>query len=115
MPGMAGGNINRATCGPVTRRRQRGWRLVLLLAVLACFIGLVLAETWHHHESAAEERSCPLCQAADHQPLDLSPPPPGPAAAVLILLYFLLRWEPRLDVISRGGTPYRSRAPPPAV
>lgn len=106
--------MNRTVHGVLARRLWQRWRLGLLVAVLLCFVGLVTAEACHHHDEVALEQQCALCQAAAHQPLDVSPPTPGLIAAALIILYHLIRWQPRVRIASLGCAPYRSRAPPPA-
>lgn len=107
--------MSRTKLAAVARRLRRDWRLGLWGAVLACFLGLVTVEACHHHDKVALEQQCVLCQAAAHQPLDVSPPSAGLTAAALVVLYFLTHWQPRVRIASARQAVYRSRAPPLAL
>lgn len=96
------------------RRPWRGWRLALLLLTLACFVGLVAAEAFHHHDTVAAEESCVLCQAATHPPLDATPAGAALAPPLLVALYVIARLRERIRFASPSSVPYRSRAPPHA-
>ena len=89
----------------VLRRWLLGW-------VFFAILGLQLIESAHHHESAARQEACVLCQAVAHYPFDLAPPEVALAAAVLFLLFTLPYRQSSCLVVAASHAAYRSRAPP---
>jgi hypothetical protein len=87
------------------RRWILGW-------VIIAFLGIQAIESTHHHESAASEETCSVCQVLAHHPLDLALPVAAPVAAVLFLLFFLSQWQPVFRIPSARCASYHPRAPP---
>jgi Protein of unknown function (DUF2946) len=90
----------------------RAWRRWLLGWVFLAFVGIQIIESTHHHESAADEEKCAVCQVAAHLPFDLVPPAAAPMAVVLFLLFVLTTWRPIFRIAKARCASYHSRAPP---
>jgi hypothetical protein len=87
------------------RRWILGW-------VIVAFLGIQIIESTHHHETAAAEAACAICQAIAHHPLDLPAPVAVLAATVLFLLFFLSPRQPEFRFAEAFRASYHSRAPP---
>jgi Protein of unknown function (DUF2946) len=87
------------------RRWILGWMIV-------AFLGIQAIESTHHHESAASEEACSVCQVLAHHPLDLALPVAAPVAALIILLFFISPWQPAFRIAKARWASYHSRAPP---
>jgi len=70
--------------------RRRGLRTLLVSLVIFCFVGLLAAEAFHHHQERTQDNHCLLCQAAAHQPFKATPPPAAVIAVWVVLLYQLI-------------------------
>lgn len=96
-------------------RRVSGWRAGLLLAALACAVGLYSIEATHNHRTAVDELRCPVCHVVGHSALDVYTPDLTPAFNPALFAYL-----PAAD--DAPGSPRdsfslrpRSRAPPSLV
>ena len=92
--------------------RIQKWRLLILS--LACFalLGLQIIEATHHHDTAAPENACGICQLAAHQVLDLTLPGAALAPPTLLLLFVLPVLILRCRAVPAPRLAYDSRAPP---
>lgn len=90
----------------------RTWRRWILGWVIVAFLGIQIIESTHHHDSAASEEACAVCQTLAHHPLDIAPPVAPPMAAVLFLLFFISTWQPVPRIAKAFCASYQSRAPP---
>lgn len=93
-------------------KRLNIMRLWVLAAFCVALLGLQAIELSHHHESAALEQSCSVCQVLAHQALDHVLPPAVLAASALFLLFMVIQSAciqrfSRIDYLS-----YNTRAPP---
>ncbi len=91
---------------------SRSLRYWILGSVIVALLGVQLVESTHHHESAAIEEACPVCQVVAHTPLDLVPPAAAQIATVLLLLFHLCSKQKISQVACTYYTSYHSRAPP---
>ena len=90
----------------------RALRCWILASVIFALVGLQLVESTHHHESAAIEEACPVCQVVAHTPLDLTPPAAVLIATVLLLLFYLCSSQKTSQFACTYYASYHSRAPP---
>jgi hypothetical protein len=90
----------------------RTWRKWILGWVFFALIGIQISESTHHHESAALQNACVVCQLVTHQQLDVPPPIDVPMAAVLLLLFTVLYSRHVLLIADTDYVSYSSRAPP---
>lgn len=90
----------------------RAWRPWVLAWVMIAFLGIQLIESTHHHESAALEDACTICQVAAQYPLDAAPPLASPLATVLFLLYILPVRRRTFAFVQPCLASFYSRAPP---
>ncbi|MGH8283693.1 MAG: hypothetical protein ACRESE_07595 [Gammaproteobacteria bacterium] len=92
-------------------RRARWFRWVLFAAVL-CTVGLYTLEFAHHHETAAAELHCPICQVMTHSALDIFSPQFKPLPPAI--RFHFLAFTPRLTSVQGRvlTVKYQSRAPP---
>lgn len=90
----------------------RSWRLWILGWVFVALLGIQLIESTHHHDSAALEAACAVCQVAAHHALDVPPPPTAPLVAVLFFLFLIVISRQPLRVGKAPRASYYSRAPP---
>ena len=87
-------------------------RYWILGGVFFALLGLQLIESTHHHETAAIEAACPVCQVVAHTPLDVSPPTAVLIVAVLLVLFYLPSQQKTTQIASAYYASYHSRAPP---
>ena len=90
----------------------RDW---ILGSVLFALLGLQLIESTHHHETAAIEAECAVCQVVAHTPLDLSPPAVLLSVVVLLVLFYLPSQQKSALIASAYYPSFRSRAPPASL
>jgi hypothetical protein len=90
----------------------RTWRRWILGWVIVAFLGIQIIESTHHHDSAASEEACAVCQTLAHHPLDIATPVAPPIGAVLFLLFFISNWQPAPRIAKALCASYHSRAPP---
>jgi len=88
------------------------FRFWILGCVFFALLGVQIAESTHHHESAAIEHACPVCQIVAHTPLDLAPPAATLVATSLLLLFLLPGKQKKTQFASTYYASYHSRAPP---
>lgn len=91
---------------------SRTLRYWILGGVFFALLGLQLIESTHHHETAAIEAACPVCQVVAHTPLDVSPPSAALIAAVLLILFYLPSKQQATLIACAYYASYHSRAPP---
>lgn len=91
---------------------SRTLRYWILGGVFFALLGIQIIESTHHHESAALEEACQVCQVAAHLPLDLAPPAAALISAVLLLLFALPRRQQAIHLGRTYHAAYHSRAPP---
>jgi hypothetical protein len=87
-------------------------RYWILGSLFVALLGIQLVESTHHHESAAIEEACPICQVVAHTPLDLAPPAAALIATVILLLFHLCSKQKTSQVACTYYVSYHSRAPP---
>ena len=99
-------------CSHAGMKRLNIMRLWVLAAFCVALLGLQAIELSHHHESAALEQSCSVCQVLAHQALDGALPPVALFAAALFFLFVVIQVSrtqsfSRIDYLSDN-----TRAPP---
>lgn len=91
---------------------SRTFRFWILGCVFFALLGIQIIESTHHHESAAIEDACSVCQIVAHTPLDLAPPVAALIATVLLLLFSLPSKQKKTQITCTYYASYHSRAPP---
>jgi hypothetical protein len=87
-------------------------RYWILGGVFFALLGLQLIESTHHHETAAIEAACPVCQVVAHTPLDVAAPVAALIVSMLLFLFYLPSQQKTTLVASAYYASYHSRAPP---
>jgi hypothetical protein len=95
-------------------KRLSTMRLWVLALFCVALLGLQAIELSHHHESAALEQSCSVCQVLAHQALDRVPSPTALFVAALFLLFVVIQGTRTLRVSRNDYLCYHTRAPPSA-
>jgi hypothetical protein len=87
-------------------------RYWILGGVFFALLGLQLIESTHHHETAAIEAACAVCQVVAHTPLDVALPTTALIVSVLLFLFYLPSKQKTTFISSACYASYHSRAPP---
>lgn len=96
----------------LTQLRRTRWFGGILFAAVLCTVGLYALEFAHHHETAAAELHCPICQVAAHSALEVFAPQFTPLPPA-IRVHFLAFAPHQMPAAARVFTvKYQSRAPP---
>ena len=101
-------------CGRPRSRRSlaRTWRFWILGWVFLAFLGIQAIESTHHHESAADEDACPICQVMLHQAMDLATPSVAPLAVALFILFIVPQRRRLFRIAKFHSAAYHAQAPP---
>ena len=91
---------------------SKSLRYWILGGVFFALLGLQIIESTHHHESAAIEEACPVCQAVAHLPLDVAPPAAALIVSILLFLFSLPSKQKTILYAYAYYASYHSRAPP---
>jgi len=99
-------------CSHAGMKRLNIMRLWVLAAFCVALLGLQAIELSHHHESAALEQSCSVCQVLAHQALDGALPPAALFATAFFFLFVVIQVSRTLRFSRIDYLSYNTRAPP---
>jgi len=90
----------------------RNWRPWILGWVFVALLGLQVIKSSHHHESAALEEACAVCQLVANNPLDVGPPAAAPLTVVLLFVLLLVHRHETVRLPKARCASYSPQAPP---